>query len=103
MRAPSSGCGNTQSLTVSSFSISAPTELSVVARESAMSITTVTVPKEVFLAERRAKTFRRMSHSGWFSLCLAKRGKYLNHTVNIRGTLIIIFGRNKNGGCCVQV
>lgn len=101
MRAPSSGCGNTQSLTVSSFSISVPTEQSVVARESATSITMVMVPKEVFLAERRAKTFRRMSQSGWFGLCLAKRGKYLNHTVDIRGTLIIILVRNKTRSCCI--
>lgn len=45
-----------------------------------MSITMVMVTREVFLAERRAKTLRRMSHSGWFGLCLAKRGKYLNHS-----------------------
>lgn len=80
MRALSAGCGNTQPLTTSSFSISELTKSSVDSRESAMSITMVMVTREAFLAERRAKTFWRMSNSGWFGLCLAKRGKYLNHS-----------------------
>lgn len=79
-RAPSSGCGNTQSLTISSFSISEATKSSVDSRESAMSITMVMVTMEAFLAERRAKTLWRMLNSGWFGLCFAKRGKYLNHS-----------------------
>lgn len=80
MRAPSLGCGNTQPLTTSSFSVSELTKSSVDSRESAMSITMVMVTREAFLAERRAKTFWRMLNSGWFGLCLAKRGKYLNHS-----------------------
>lgn len=79
-RAPSSGCGNTQPLTVSSFSVSEATKSSVVARDSAMSITMAMVAGEVFLAERSANTLRRTSHSGWLGLCLAKRGKYLSQT-----------------------
>lgn len=79
-RAPSSGCGNTQPLTVSSFSSSEATKSSVVARDSAMSITMAMVAAEAFLAESSANTLRRMSHSGWLGLCLAKRGKYLNQT-----------------------
>lgn len=81
-RAPSSGCGNTQLLTLSSVSLSEATKSSVVARDSAMSITMAMVAVEAFLAERRAKTLRRTSHSGWFGFCLAKRGKYLRQTGN---------------------
>lgn len=80
IRAPSSGCGNTQPLTVSSSSSSEATKSSVVARDSAMSITMAMVAGEAFLAESSANTLRRTSHSGWFGLCLAKRGKYLSQT-----------------------
>lgn len=79
-RAPSLGCGNTLLLTVSSVSVSEATKSSLVARDSAMSITIAMVNGEVFLAERRAKTLRRTSHSGWFCFCLAKRGKNLRQT-----------------------
>lgn len=77
MRAPSAGCGNTQPLTLSSVSVSEATKSAAVAKYSAMSITTAMVAGDTFLAERRAKTFRRMSHSGWSGFCLARRGKYL--------------------------
>lgn len=80
MRAPSLGCGNTLLLTLSSVSFSEATKSSVVARDSAMSITMAIVTGEAFLAERRAKTFRRTPHCGWSGLCLARRGKNLRET-----------------------
>lgn len=76
-RAPSLGRGNTQPLTLSSVSVSEATKSAVVASVSAMSTTTATVAADAFFAERRAKTFRRMSRSGWSGFCLARRGKYL--------------------------
>lgn len=62
---------------LSSVSVSEGVKSGMFSKFSQMSITMDDVLVETFLEDSKARTLSKRSHSGWYGLCLASKGKYL--------------------------